>query len=216
MRRIVVRGEIGGAWLAALVDEGDDEDLVLAQVVDDAPLLDFMASSGGIHVFYRAVVSGMVPAAEVLRQLDAIESVTFIGYPNGIWDSRNLLPVARRGTTATPLSVDFEETPRFLIDASVFAGSSGSPVFIIDKGPLVDRTGSVSIGQQRFLFVGVVTGVYYRTDLDEIIAVPLPTAVRPMAQRREMLDLGYVYKARTVVETVEASVKAHAQKALTS
>lgn len=77
----------------------------------------------------------MIPNEEQIKQMDAIEPITFIGYPNGIWDSTNLLPVARRGTTASPIEVDFEGSPRFLIDASVFGGSSGSPVFILNQGP---------------------------------------------------------------------------------
>ncbi|MFT3756084.1 MAG: hypothetical protein QM769_09065 [Pseudoxanthomonas sp.] len=75
----------------------------------------------------------MIPTPQQVTKLDAAESVTFISYPNGVWDSKNLLPVARRGTTASPIEVDFEGTPRFLIDASVFGGSSGSPAFILNR-----------------------------------------------------------------------------------
>jgi hypothetical protein len=74
--------------------------------------------------------------------------VTFIGYPNGIWDSKNLLPVVMRGTTASPIEVDFEGTPRFLIDASVFGGSSGSPVFILNQGTYSMKDGGVAVGSR--------------------------------------------------------------------
>ena len=56
----------------------------------------------------------------------------------------------------------------------------------------------------RFFFVGVVAAVFYRTGLGKIIAVPIPTQVQPMAEQREMIDLGIVFKARTVLEAVEA------------
>ena len=149
----------------------------------------------------------MIPTVEQAASLDALESVTFIGYPNGIWDSKNLLPVARRGMTASPISVDFENTPRFLIDASVFGGSSGSPVFLMNQGMYTDKTGGTVIGS-RLLFVGTIAAVFFRTQLNQIVSVPIPTQVQPMAQQREMIDLGIVFKARTVIETIEAFLKA--------
>lgn len=148
----------------------------------------------------------MLPTVDQLAQLDAIESVTFIGYPNGIWDSANLMPVARRGTTASPIAVDFEGTPRFVIDASVFGGSSGSPVFILNQGMYTDKRGNTVVAS-RVLFVGVVAAVFFRTELNQIVAVPVPTQTQPMAQQREMIDLGIVFKARTVVETIEAFIR---------
>lgn len=169
------------------------------------PLEAHIKQNNGVDLFYRFIASELVPTTEQEEQFDAIESVTFIGYPNGIWDRKNLLPVARRGTTATPITVDFEGTPRFVIDASVFGGSSGSPVFLLNQGMIADKRGNTTIGS-RALFVGVVAAVYYRTRLNEIVPVPVPTVTRPMAEQQEMLDLGIVYKARTVVETVQAFV----------
>ena len=40
------------------------------------------------------------------------------------------MPILRRGTTATPIALNFEGRPEFLIDAAVYPGSSGSPVFV--------------------------------------------------------------------------------------
>lgn len=172
------------------------------------PLLDFVKQQHGIDLFLRAVDTSMIPSEEQMRQLDAVEPVTFVGYPNGVWDSKNLLPVARRGTTASPIEVDFEGTPRFLIDASVFGGSSGSPVFILNQGSFATKEGGFVVGS-RFYFVGVIAAVFFRTHLNQIIPVPIPTQVQPMAQQQEMIDLGIVFKARTVVETVEAFLKAN-------
>lgn len=160
----------------------------------------------GWEPFFRSIPSAVVPTTEQLNDLDAIETVTFVGYPNGIWDKSNLLPVARRGTTATPPAIDFEGRPEFIIDASVFGGSSGSPVFLFNQGTFASRDGAVNIGT-RFLFLGVVSAVFFRTALSEIIAVPIPTATIPMAQNQEMLDLGIVLKSSTVIQTVEAFLR---------
>ncbi len=150
-----------------------------------APLEAHIKSQHGIDLFYRYVSADMIPSAEQAAKLDALEQVTFIGYPNGVWDSENLLPIARRGMTASPISVDFENTPRFLIDASVFGGSSGSPVFLLNQGMYTEKTGGTVIGS-RLLFVGVVAAVFFRTQLNQIVAVPIPTQVQPMAQQQEM------------------------------
>lgn len=172
------------------------------------PLLEFVKQQHGVELFFRAVDNDLIPTAKQIAELDAIESVTFIGYPNGIWDSKNLLPVARRGTTASPIEVDFEGTPRFLIDASVFGGSSGSPVFVLNQGTYAMKEGGIALGS-RFYFVGVIAAVFLRKQWNEIVAVPIPTASKPMVQNEEMIDLGIVFKARTVVETIEAFLKAY-------
>lgn len=172
------------------------------------PLLEFVKQQHGIDLFFRSVDNSLIPTPQEVAELDAMEAVTFIGYPNGVWDSKNLLPVARRGTTASPIEVDFEGSPRFLIDASVFGGSSGSPVFILNHGSWAKKDGGLVLGS-RFHFVGVIAAVFFRTHLNQIIPVPIPTQVQPMAQQQEMIDLGIVFKARTVVETVEAFLKAY-------
>jgi len=170
-----------------------------------APLEAHIKQHHNVDLFYRNVVSDMIPTPQQVTELDALELVTFIGYPNGVWDSKNLLPVARRGTTASPIEVDFEGTPRFLIDASVFGGSSGSPVFILNQGSWANKNGGIVIGS-RFYFVGVIAAVFFRTQMNQIVALPIPTQLQPMAQQQEMIDLGIVFKACTVVETIEAFI----------
>lgn len=161
----------------------------------------------GLDVFFRSVDRSIIPSEQQMAELDAVEEITFVGYPNGVWDSKNLLPVVRRGTTATPMEVDFENTPRFIIDASVFGGSSGSPVFVFNQGTYTVKNMGTHVGS-RLYFVGVIAAVFFRTQLNQIVAVPIPTQVQPMSQHQEMIDLGIVFKARTVVETVEAFLQA--------
>lgn len=173
-----------------------------------APLEEYINRDHNIDLFYRAVSSDLIPTSEQAAELDALETVTFVGYPNGVWDSKNLLPVVRRGTTASPMEVDFEGTPRFLIDASVFGGSSGSPVFVLNQGSWPTKSGGIVTGS-RFYFVGVIAAVYFRTQLNQVISVPIPTKVQPMSTQQEMIDLGIVFKARTVVETIDAFISHH-------
>lgn len=165
----------------------------------------------GARVFHRAVDSDLAPIAADLDKCDALEDVVFIGYPNGIWDRTHHLPVARRGITATPIAVDFEGRPRFLIDAAVFGGSSGSPVFILNRGGWTGRDGAFNDGQ-RLLFVGVVGSVYYRSALNEVVTLPatdrVESSTRQLARDREMIDLGIVHKARALLELAELTALA--------
>ena len=81
--------------------------------------------------------------------------------------------------------------------------SSGSPVFLYNPGMWYSKTGTTTLGT-RLKFVGVVAAVFFRNDINEIVTVPIPTQnERAVAVSREMIDLGVVFKARTVVETIE-------------
>ena len=53
-----------------------------------------------------------------------------IGYPDGIWDSVNNLPVIRKGITATHPHISWNGKTEFLTDIASFPGSSGSPYFL--------------------------------------------------------------------------------------
>jgi hypothetical protein len=170
-------------------------------VMPCAALLEQMQQQG-MPPYCQWIDRGITAGIDLHKQLDALEEVVFIGYPNGIWDSRNFLPIIRRGTTATPIVVDFQGKKQFLIDASVFPGSSGSPVFLFNQGIFADRQGNSTIGT-RLAFLGVVASVFFRQDVNEIQLIPQNTANMPVAIAKEMIDLGIVFKAHTVIETIE-------------
>jgi hypothetical protein len=165
------------------------------------PLMELMKEQG-MNVFSRAIEPIHIPTEEQVQELDALEPVVFIGYPNGIWDSKNKIPIARQGVTATPIQVDFEGTPRFLIDASVFGGSSGSPVFAIRDGSFPTNDGGISIGSRRY-FVGVVAAVFTRKTFNRVVPLPIPTSKDLAVQQIDMIDIGIVFKAQTVVDTIQ-------------
>lgn len=159
----------------------------------------------GKRVYYRAITHSLIPNEEQLNTLDAIEEVVFIGYPNGIFDSKNLMPVVRRGTTATHLQVDYEGKPMFLIDASVFPGSSGSPLLIANTGGYSNKGGFV-VGT-RVLFLGIVSSVAIREEHGQIVFISSPVSQIPIVKTQQMIDLGIVYKASTILETVKALIE---------
>lgn len=166
------------------------------------PLLKFFKAKYDVDLFFRTISSANIPSEEQVKEIDALEEVVFIGYPNGIWDRKNFTPIIRKGTTATPFSLDFEGKKQFIIDASVFGGSSGSPLFLINSGMYVNKNGEIVAGN-RFFFLGVVSAVFVKQSVNDIVSVPIPTSTKNVALGQEMIDLGIVYKSSLVVETIE-------------
>jgi hypothetical protein len=140
--------------------------------------------------FFRSIGPELVPPANVQDELNALEEIVFIGYPSGLRDSKSAMPLIRRGITATPVWNDYEGTPTFLIDAGVFPGSSGSPVFILNQGAYATREG-LSVGN-RLLFLGVIS----------------QTILRPgdAKNAQVFLGLGKVIKSSSVKSFVERFV----------
>ena len=154
------------------------------------------------QVFYKSIPYSLIPTQEQITSLDAIEEVIFIGYPIGLFDQKNLTPIIRRGITATPLQLNYNGKPIFLVDASVFPGSSGSPVFIYNSGSYSDKKGNVFIGSNRIFFLGVIAKTFKEKEYGEIEFIDIPSAQAPIIKTRQMIDLGVVYKSSTVLETI--------------
>lgn len=153
-------------------------------------------------VYFRSIPLSLIPTKEQENKLTALEEIIFIGYPNAIYDTINLLPIIRKGTTATPIFIDYEGKPLFLIDASVFGGSSGSPVFIYNYGSYSTSEGNVIVGT-RIYFVGVVSAVFFNESNGKIEFLEVPTTQTPLVKTKQFLNLGVVIKSRAIVETIE-------------
>lgn len=99
------------------------------------------------------------PQSEEWSTLTALEEVVMIGYPDNIWDSVNNMPIFRRGVTATHPKLEFQGKPEFLIDAAVYTGSSGSPVFLYEYKEIM--TGEeLNLGKDKPRLAGILYGSY--------------------------------------------------------
>jgi hypothetical protein len=162
----------------------------------------------GFPPFFRAITPALALTTATALSLDALEDVTFMGYPNGLFDGRNGLPIARRGSTASPLAVDYEGKPIFLVDAAVYPGSSGSPVFLLQTGGYASREGNFVIGG-RVVWLGIIAAVYERT----VPVLTAPTSVGNFV--RDPLNIGIVYRAETVDALVDSVLASHGLSRLT-
>ncbi|MFG2963560.1 trypsin-like peptidase domain-containing protein [Streptomyces sp. NPDC048288] len=131
---------------------------------------------------------------------DAIEEITFVGYPNGHRDPKHFTPIVRRGITATPLDLDMGGDPAFLVDGSVFGGSSGSPVFLLSDGSYRTVGGGFAFGD-RLALVGIIAKTMLRQ-----AHLPVEVATAPHVKIAQELNLGVAFNARAIRETLEAAV----------
>jgi len=142
-----------------------------------------------------------VPTESQWTEFSALEEVTMVGYPTGIADSYNNLPITRRGVTATPPGFDYMGNAEFLIDMAVFPGSSGSPVLILNQGayPVAD---GINFGNRVHL-LGVLYAGHYQTVTGEIITKPIPTANVPFTEIQQMIHLGICAKSSRILELAD-------------
>ncbi|NRP70710.1 hypothetical protein ILFOPFJJ_01591 [Ensifer psoraleae] len=147
--------------------------------------------------YYRGFSLANIPTESEINSLTAIENILMIGYPTGIWDQSNNLPVVRRGITATPFARDYNGRPEFMIDCACFPGSSGSPVMIADNGSYAMKDGGIAIGS-RFHLLGLLWGGPQYNAEGEIVVKPVPTSTVPVSVSKIPTNLGYCVKSRMI------------------
>lgn len=132
-----------------------------------------------------------------LKTLTALEEIVMIGYPKGLWDSKNNLPLLRKGITASHPSYDFNGKPEFLIDAACFPGSSGSPVYLYNTGSYFNTVTGEWDFNLRVKFIGILySGPTAYSDGIVLDDQELISGERVVL--KTMLNLGHVIKASEI------------------
>jgi len=165
--------------VSAKVVEHPDAKVDLAALA----LIDVVAQEAraGLSLDVSRIDSSSIPTATMLHELSPIEDIVVIGYPAGVIDAVNFLPVFRKGITATAPYTRFDGLPVFLIDAGIYHGSSGSPVFLYNNGIYTDRNGTAMLGS-RYWLLGIVSDVHldtenYKADVTPpVLDVPTPVS----------------------------------------
>ena len=164
-----------------------------------APYLNYVVSLGKTP-FYRTFENEYLPTQEQLEELDAIEDIIMIGYPNGIWDNVNNQPIIRRGITATHPNKNYMGRKEFMADIAAFPGSSGSPILICNSGSYSDKRGNTYFGQSRLLLLGVLRAGPQHITTGEIAVVPASTSNKPISIHGIPNNLGIVIKAEMIMD----------------
>ena len=105
--------------------------------------------------------------------------VLFVGYPNDRYDIVNNLPLVRRGSLASMPNIDFNGRGELVIDAQVFPGSSGSPVFVSSEG--------------KYRLLGVISRTMLRDTPNKASG----------QSTNQILGLGIVIKQRHILELID-------------
>lgn len=134
-----------------------------------------------------------------LKEMAALESLVMVGYPVGIWDEANNMPVFRRGVAASHPYLDYKGRKEFVIDMPCFPGSSGSPIVFIRSGLYTNKMGQNIVGQEVRLMGILYAGPQFTVE-GKIMVVPVPTSVQPIPVSRIPTNLGYVIKAERLLD----------------
>lgn len=119
------------------------------------------------------------------KDLKPGKEVWFVGYPDARFDNVHNIPILRRGYIASMPKVDFNGKKQFAIDANVYHGSSGSPVF--------------AVLENTYKLLGVLTGTMVRNN--EIQTIP----IRFASWIKEVIGLGIVLKSTLLEELINIS-----------
>lgn len=161
------------------------------------------ATKSGKRLFFKSFDNSIIPNEKQKGTLDAVEEITMVGYPNGLWDSVNNMPIVRKGITATNYNLDYNGRKEFLIDAACFPGSSGSPVLVCNIGGYRDKQGNLSWGNSRVYLLGLLYAGPQLTITGDIQIVTVPTAQqRAMAISHIPNNLGYIIKAERILDFI--------------
>ncbi len=172
-------------------DESIDLVALPSKIIDDA------AARLGQSAHWMTIESIMVPTATRLMELNAVEEVHMVGFPNGLWDTSHNLPIYCRGITASHPEIDFCGKPELLVDIACLPGSSGSPVFVLNAKGQTDDRGNVRCGEPRDLLLGVVCGAAIIGADGQIAAVPASLAIR--SREEFAIHLTYIIKSRELL-----------------
>ena len=128
------------------------------------PIVNIIRNQTKNEIFYMPYDRSMIPGEDEFRTITQLDEVAMIGYPNGRWDEINNQPIFRKGAVATRPSINYKGKREYLVDMSVFPGSSGSPILLVSEGSYYDRRHrGMTLGSRIRLL-----GVNYATHLNRI------------------------------------------------
>jgi hypothetical protein len=167
-------------------------------VMPIAPLL-IEAEQRNETFFFATLDKSLIPEQTDVDDMVGLESVTMIGYPNGLWDEVNNLPIFRKGVLATDYKRDWNGRKEFLIDAACFPGSSGSPVMLFEIGSFQTKKGNF-MGASRIKLLGVLYAGPQHTVTGEIKVVQVPTQQKAISLAGIPNNLGIIIKSELLLD----------------
>jgi len=168
------------------------------------PLFEQIKRKYGKDIFLIPLTENLIWNSEKLENLSAVENVLMYGYPIGLYDEKNVLPLIRSGVTASHPATDFNGEKIGVVDMACFPGSSGSPILIVNEGSYIDKkSGSVNIGASRIIFLGILFGGPVYNSEGKIVIKKIPTIQEVISLTPQMINLGYYIKSEVILDFKE-------------
>jgi len=135
-----------------------------------------------------------------------IDDVYFVGYPDGLWDTYNFLPILRKGVSATLLDIDYGGKKRFLIDANTIPGSSGSPIFVKDIHYEYDQDNEEIDYSEQYRFAGILSKRLIQRPTWGTEEVPIPLT-KDEYDLKTNINIGAVIKSIVLYDFVRSFLR---------
>jgi len=164
-----------------------------------ASLLHELKKTKEKDIFYIPLTMNFIWDNHKLEELSALEDVVMVGYPNGLWDQKNNLPLLRKGITASHSARDFNSKGIGVVDIACFPGSSGSPILVLNENGYTDKKGTTHVGGKRLVFLGVLFSGPQVNAKGELIVENIPTQKKVSALTPIMINIGYYIKAAEIL-----------------
>lgn len=177
-----------------------DKDIDLSVFPVSKTINDFQTQTNA-KVFFSHFPQDTIMTDQASEELDAVENILMVGYPNGLWDEVNNRPIIRRGITATDPKVDYFGKREFIIDCACIQGSSGSPVLSFDKGMFFDKYVTKSGTGVKTMLLGVQHAIPVKNAQGEIVKTATP--IKGVEANTQIpINLGYIIKAQCLLDFI--------------
>lgn len=170
------------------------EDLAIIPIL---PFVNSMITRTKKMLSIIPIPEDIIPSEDTESKLEAIEEVIMIGYPKGFSDSINNVAIIRKGITATPYFINYNNTPRFLVDIPIFSGSSGSPIFIYSNGKMGGLDAFIQT-PPKIIFIGIASD---SRNYDAIGVGKLDGSNKGIITRTSLpLNIAYAIKSKVILD----------------
>ncbi len=152
----------------------------------------------GTPAFFTNLDKTLIPTDDEMKDFVPLEPLVTVGYPEGIIDEVNNLPVFHQGVAATPPYLNFDGRPDFLIDIATWPGSSGSPVFVYETGSIVNpRSRQLSFGE-RLRLLGIIYKDFEQNSSGKMEIHDIPSSAD--SSGRNPMNIGICVKSGFILD----------------
>lgn len=156
------------------------------------------AKRNGIEVFFSTCTEELLADEDELSEMQTVNDILMVGYPNGLYDTHSFLPLIRKGITASHPATDFGGESIGVIDIGCFEGSSGSPIYTYPGMYDYRKTSGFTIGATKSVLLGVFFGGAYE-NVEGVVCARKPQPNKYKTRTEIWLNLGYYVKAKEIL-----------------